>query len=226
MTSEDGKTVLLRYNAVFQPNAEDRRHCSQACFIMAVATLEGRKLSFGEVDQITGFKPGVLTWPFQSYLGYERFGLRVEVIEAMDFRAFAHDPELYIRNEYPSPKVQKEMLDNLDVPKERQAVLNLLETPSVRLTCRVPTIDDISESLQTGGVPIVSVNYWALRSDPDRYLGHAVIVVGMDETHVTVADPGPPGNPSFRVTKNTFLEALYGDEPKAASMRAIYPSRT
>lgn len=192
---------------------------------MAVESLTGISLAFSEVDQITGFAPGKLTWPFRSYLGFAHFGLEVEVIDEMNYEAFADDPEAYIRSEYESIQVQDEMLANLEKAIEVKAVRALVESDHVTLTRRRPNLDDIRSAVDADNIAIVSVNYWALHGKPDEHVGHAVIITEYGPHHFELLDPGPPGHRRFRTTVADLEQALFGHDPAAANIRTISPRR-
>lgn len=95
-------------------------------------------------------------------------------------------------------------IKNSCIPQE----VRLIETALKKLNIekKIPTIADITSLLDAGYLVLCNVNSSTLNSTTG-YVGHFVVIVGYDATHLVFHDPGLPPLENRKMRFNEFEKA-------------------
>lgn len=191
-------------------NSEDALHCVQAAFSMAVESLSGAIIDNAESERLTGFSPGVETWPYRMLAWFGENGYEVVHIDALDAPALASDP----RKELLRSGFDAETIDYFfqisDFHAEAAAISRCINS-GVVFEKRLPKISDIASGLQGGWLPIIFLDASVLTDEVrDGYQGHVVLVTGFDAEAGTylVQDSGPPPHWDWEVPGEHILKSM------------------
>lgn len=159
----------------------------------------GDAYSMQDAERITGKLPGKAPWPIAGPVWLARNGFDVKVIFDFDYPAFATEGIEYIRHRYGDEVAKWQAEHGSGFGR------GLLEEflSIVTFEQRMPTLDDVSESLATGGLVTCAVNSKPLK-DEDGYEGHYVVVYGADDERIHMHNPGPPPKAQQVVSVSEF----------------------
>ncbi|MFH0799432.1 MAG: hypothetical protein V2A66_04540 [Pseudomonadota bacterium] len=191
-------------NIPFFPNTGDGTHCFQAALMMALAVvMRERKFTYDELDAISQKLPGKWTWPTVAMLWMIEQGLKVNLIEEFDYKAFVKRGEKYLIERF-GEEVGCAQAEHSDIDREREiARLFIALAP---LEYRVPELKDIKKQLKKGAVVILNVNAAALHG-VEGYSGHFVVVCDVKKDSIILHDPGLPPYPALEVPLDRFDRA-------------------
>ncbi len=216
----DGQFTLARR----VPNMADGLHCAQACLIMAADLLGHERLSMAQAEQITGFRPGVETWPYAmcAWLGENGFEVRHE--DAVDPVALCENAEVELRRSGLDEDTLRYVLTVSDVAQERAAVERCLASARVTFVDEAPDLSRLPQRLRDGWLPMVSLDA-AVLGDRARteFEGHMVLVTALAGADVVVQDPGPPARWDWQVPLSRVAAALHS--PATTSGTITYVRR-
>ncbi len=200
-------TTQTDYLVPFFQNTADDTHCAQATVRMIRKYFEPQlDFTWDELDRGTG-KTGLhATWRMAGLIWLQSEGYDVQVIETLDYAAFAHAGVAYLSKVYTPEAVEFEMIWT-DLPLERERAKTFTDLVSIQK--RSPTQADIEQFLLQGYLVQVTLNRNRLNGWPG-YHGHAVLVKGYDASSFIGHDPGLPAIPNRVIDRETF-EASWTD---------------
>ncbi len=169
--------------------------------------LPKRMFTMSEVEQLCGYVPGKGTWKTQLLLSLDELGLQTQWIEDFDHQSFIADPESYL-----ATLLDKEALnwqiENSDLPEEADRMRQYL-AKGLPIQHRKGTRQDIKNFLNDGWLIMLEVNENVIAQIPG-YLGHVVLVLGHDDTNVTIHNPdGNNGNKANQIITWELLEKAW-----------------
>ncbi len=194
------------------PNSIDGNHCVQAClqtlldyFCLQVPTLD-------ELDSITGHKPGEYTWMSQALIWLASRNFQIIHVEDLNYVDFAKYGKTYLKKLYSKEifSVQDQMSD---LDREQGLAIKLIKDRSIQVINNRWTIEGIETFLDSGYVPLVSVNPFVFEN-LSGYAAHLVVVCDFFTNHdskeklVRICDPD---RGFFEVSTGLFQRAI--DKP-------------
>lgn len=207
----------------FRPNP-DALHCFQCTFAMTVELLTGRSLRDDEVDDLTGFRDGLETWPFAGMLALADMGLWVRNTENFDPNKFVEDPRAeLLRQTNGDTATVEHAYSTSDVLSQVQLVERAIEHPRIAFEVRTPTEADLVEQLARPDSAVVMAINARVLAGRDGYAGHSVLVRRADEHTVIVEDPGPPPAPAQALQRDLLYRAW--TSPTAGMANLIWIGR-
>lgn len=191
-------------NVPFYANTEDDMHCYQAAIASVLKYFQPDKdYTFSQLDEMSAKKEGLWTWQSQMSINLINAGYEVISVDDFDMQGFVSEGGEYLRRKYGND-VAETQIKNSDIKQEQQLEAELLEIGNH--TQRIPTIDDIRSMLQKGYLLICNVNSMAL-NDAEGYVGHFVVVFGVNGNQILFHDPGLPPTPNRAETIEKFTKA-------------------
>lgn len=163
-----------------------------------------KKYSLEEIEQITGKQPEKATWGMHWSIWFANHGYDVKHYTSFDYKAFQKLGVKYIEDAY-GVEVAKWQADNSDLKEAQEQTSEFLERIDVII--RHPTITDIHEAMNNGYLVKASVNQKLLNGE-DGYIGHSVVVTGIDNENVWFHDPGLPAFKNKKILMNKFQDAM------------------
>ena len=215
-----GRGIPIVKDFDFVANLDDDRHCLQAAYAMAVHALSGNPITMAQAEADTGFAPGHSTWPFAAMLSLIRRGYMVRSVERFGIDDFVADPDAAIREQVGDDEIADRIAETSDYDLEVLRVKELVDSGGMSFEQRSPAFADIAESLRNGEVVIVNVNGLALNGK-SGYVGHFILVTGVDDEFVEFVDPGLPPCPQGRASVDTFLKAWHYPTADVANMISV-----
>ncbi len=211
----------MNHEVPFYSNTPDDLHCYEASLKMMLKYFEPDKdYSWDELDKITGKTPGFWTWSQQSSVWLQDQGYKVINIETFDYPRFVAEGSNYLIEFYGS-EVAAEQIKHSDITREQQTCKRFLEV--VKTELRLPTWPDIETLLSQGYLIGCLVNSAAL-DGKSGYVGHFVVLKGIDDETVTVHDPGLPALENRQITKSDFEKAWGYPNENAKNLTAMIKS--
>jgi hypothetical protein len=212
---DDSKSPVVPFFA----NTPDGTHCFQASIRGALKYfLPDRNFSWEQLEKMSGKEPGKATWPQQMLVNLKEMDFDAIMVEGFDGRDFIKRGSQYLIDTF-GEKTANWQIKNSDVPQEQKRYQRLFDV-GVRCENRIPQLDEIKEYLQRGYLVICTVNSRAL-NHKDGYVGHSVLVYAVDDTYVTLHDPGPKPQESRQVPLTAFEVAWANPSEKAKNFIAL-----
>lgn len=209
---------MTLYDVPFYANTSDDTHCYQAALRSVLKYfLPDEEYTWEELERMTAKKEGLWTWPTQGLLTLQKKGFDVVDISPFDIQAFVRTGGEYLLQEY-GKEVADEQVKHSDIPQEQALYQEFLQSNTyVR---KLPTIADIKAFLDKGYLAICNVNSMALNNKPG-YVGHFVVVIGYDNDHLYLHDPGLPPQEKRQVSFEQFMKAWAYPNDKAQNLTAV-----
>lgn len=219
----------------YYANSGDGNRCWQACFRMMLEhfdTPPGKTWAWEELDDFTGRKPNMGTWPTKGMLEGNKLGLEVLTIEPFDYAEFAASAEKYWEKTV-DPAVLDYYLKHTDIPQEEKFARQFLKAKGIEHIDRPSNNQDVVRILNQGYLIINWVNM-AVIAEKEEFSGHFILIYDYDEVTDTfhVHDPNGPKWHEFKpslplkgdiLTKASFVNdkgdtgGLYAFRPKNAA---------
>ena len=210
--------MCIDYKVPFYPNTEDNTHCFQAALKMVIKYFQSnRELSWEELEKLTGKKGNLWTWPLATIVWMKNQGYEVIDIEMFDYKEFVKDKEKYLLRFYGN-EVGNEQIKHSDVTQEVKYAKQLIKTNLV--TKDVPTIQTIKGLLEEKYLMICLVNSHKLNSK-EGYVGHFVVVKGIEENNLIIHDPGLPPLENRKISIHDFEQAWSVPDVNAKNVLAF-----
>jgi hypothetical protein len=174
-------------------------------------------IEWNEWSKLTGFVEGKGTWATSALLWFKNNGYEVRHISLFDYADFASTGGDYLVREFGN-EVGEWQIAHSDISKEKALVVQGIAQSL--FTLQEPTIDDVKQFLNDGFLVKCLVNMATLNSK-EGYIGHAIVVVGYDETGFVIHDPGLPPQPNRFVTYEDFEKVWASPNKQAKELDAI-----
>jgi hypothetical protein len=182
---------MKTFQVPFIENPDDR--CVPAVIGMVLAYfIPDKVFSMSELEELCGYKRAEGTWKALSMLNMVKLGFKVYWIEDFDHDEFARNPKDYLKNILDSNSYEWQVQhSNLELEASR---IKQYQAGGLPLETRQATNDDIRNFIDDGWLVHLEVNARVL-SDRDGYEGHSILVIGYDDTGLTIHNPdGESGN--------------------------------
>lgn len=196
----------------------DNTHCFQ-CILKMIRKRDfpNEDMSWKELEEFTGKKPGCWTWATQGLVGMKQLGYDVINWREFDYKRFAERGSEYLIERYGLEK-GKAQIEHCVISYEMDNARKLGEILQTRQG--LPTWEDIERLVDQGYLVVCNVNSKALNHKPG-YSGHFVLIYHLDDTIMDMHDPGPPPQESRRVLRNDFLRAWEYPSSKERNLMAF-----
>jgi len=192
----------------FVPNP-DSLHCTQASFIMAYEAIGGPRLTMCQAEELTGFLPGVETWPYAMIASFAEAGYTVRHVDAVDAWALTSDPEPELRASGLDADTLAYFLKITDFEREHAFVTRAIATGKATFQVGAPDVTEIPIAFDEGWLPILSLDAAILAGrEHTEFEGHVVVVRGHDGDGLILDDPGPPARSGWTVPMAVVSAAL------------------
>ena len=180
----------------------DDTHCFQASIGMVLKYFTPATIySWKSLDELTGKREGLWTWPLLAMVQMKRLGFDVIYIDDFDLNQFSQQGYGYIK-ERCGEEFANAQGDHSDIPYEmKNAEIFLNE---IGVTPRIPEIQDMVKLLEDGYLVICNVNGCMLNGTTG-YSGHFVVVYKINEGYIHLHDPGLPPHKARKVLQETFI---------------------
>jgi len=190
----------------FYPNHEDNLHCALAVYQMLFDYFLHRKLSWTEIEKLSGFKDNTAAWTVTIWERMVNMGFDVRMIENFDYRRYAKQGNDYLKK-YFTESAYEWTMEHTDILTITPLIPSFLHT--VKPITRRPTLEDIDEMLEDKRLVFVTLNSRAL-NHTEGFVSHAVLVLRKEEDDYILHDPGLPPVPERRVSADDLWDAMGG----------------
>lgn len=170
-----------------------------------------------QLEQLTGFKKGLWTWPMRGVLSMIDMGFTVRDIEDFDYAAVGRDAKTYLRTIY-GDKAAAKQIEHSDIPNVELSAREF--AGRVEPERSIPEKHDIERFLRDGYVIITLINAKVLNGN-HGYIGHIVVLFRVSSSSVWMHDPGLPPRPNRRVSWKVFKRAWGYPDEKANNILAF-----
>lgn len=203
----------------FVSNTPDDMRCGHATLLSIRKYFEPQTtLTLDDIDRAIRNPKGTGTWRMAGMLWMLKSGYEVQAVELLDYEAFAVRGLAYIEEHF-GAEVAAWEAKYFDIPAEQARAVEF--AARVVPLERIPEQQDIRDYLDHGYIVQLTVNAKKLRGE-SGYLGHAVLVIGYDDTGFVLHDPGLPPRPRCYVANEQLEAAWAGDNPKSKSVVAYH----
>jgi len=188
----------------FYANTPDDTHCFQAALKMVLKYfLPQQEFNFEQLDKMTAKVEGKWTWQMAGLLWMKKNGFDVLDFENFNYTEFINRGGDFLLEEY-GEDIGRIMIDNSIISQEFEYAKQLLQEISIQ-TGKI-SIQDIERVLQKKYVPICLINAQALNGKKG-YVGHFVVVKGIENNNLILQDPGLPPIENRKVSFEDFGKA-------------------
>lgn len=188
----------------FFANTPDDTHCFQAAIKMVLKYFEpDNEFSWDQLDAITAKDKELWTWPMAGALWLKDHSYDVSFIEDFDYKTFSEKGEQYLL-ETMGEEVARAQVAHSNIDQERQYASELLRKVSIEK--RIPNLQEIQKYLSDGYLVVCNINAKKL-NDANGYVGHFVVITGINDHEMLLHDPGLPPQENRIVSLEQFNEA-------------------
>ncbi|HEU4967019.1 MAG TPA: hypothetical protein VFT53_06125, partial [Candidatus Saccharimonadales bacterium] len=195
----------------FYANHEDNMRYMVAAYRSIVQYFTGKRLSWEQADELTGYQPGRAAWTIDALTKMAAIGFDIRMIEHFDYRAYAEQGEAYLHHVYPAQEVEW-WLAHSNIRDIQPLIPEFLKT--VHWERRRPRLQDIDDMLDEDRLVFVTLNSHMLNDIPG-YANHALLVIGSENGNYIVHDSGPPPHPARKIPRDKLWDAMGGDANSA-----------
>lgn len=200
----------------FYPNHEDNMHCALAVYQMLFDYFLHRKLSWEEVEKLSGFKDSIAAWTVTVWERMANIGFDIRMIEAFDYRRYAKEGDAYLREHFSAAQYDWQIAHS-DIRNIAPRIPSFLER--VQPEKRRPTLDDIDAMLAEKRLVFVTLNSGVL-NNKGGYSDHAVLIIRKEGDNYIMHDPGLPPRPD-RIVPATVLWEAMGKRASASEVTGV-----
>lgn len=157
--------------------------CGQTCAAMMIKYyFPDFKPDFDEFNRIIGHKDGMYTFPSQEAVLLDHFGLKIKCYSSKDY--FKNEEEFRANWGDKNWAEQKKFVDleNHERFRTEMLKLNLFEK-------RSHSLDQLLEYTKQGYLVQICIDRNTLEGKDDKYMGHFVIISGIENNFVLIHDP-------------------------------------
>lgn len=186
-------------------------HCAMSAYAMIIDYFLGKKLSWSELEELSGYQPGKAAWTVQALPKLASMGLDIRMIEPFDYPKFLKQGQPYLKTLYSDEEIawyQK----NSNIAQMKHFIPDFLA--KIKYKCRRANLKDIDDMLKDGRLIFVTVNSKTL-NDKDGFISHAVVIFDKDGDNYILHDPGLPPRANRKVSAAKLFKAMGGAENTA-----------
>jgi len=193
----------------FYPNHPDDNHCAVACYRMILEYFLDKKTNWLEADKFTGFKNHKAVWTMEALLKSVQLGLDIRMIDPFDYQKYYEIGDDYLKTIWSTEEMawQKKHAQ----PIRRELIPEFSE--KIEREVRSPSLDDLDEMLDEGRLVFLTIDSGVLNNH--RYTSHAALAIGKTDKFYIIHDPGLPGRPNRRVSREKLWRAMGGKNNNA-----------
>lgn len=182
--------------------------CGQANTIAVIKYFyPNKKITFKQINKIIHYKPNKYTWPIQTAIALNHFGIKAKTFSKDDYpigqeginyfkKGFGKDFD-YIFKKW------------IDWPTREWAVKTAKRKKLLEV--RPTPFKEIEQIFKKGHIVIAIINSNVLAGIKNKpYEGHSVIITGIDKDNVYINDPDKGKN--LKYPKKLFIKAYIGPE--------------
>jgi hypothetical protein len=208
----------MENNVSFVANSNDDLHCLQAAYMSILKYFKPEMtMDWNEWNELTGFEKDKGTWASAGLLWFKNQGFDITHISLFDYENFIKNGGDYLL-QLTGEEVGNWQISHTNMPLEIERAKKLLAGSIVQK--REPKVEDIKDLLKSGYLVRVLVNANKLNQKPG-YFGHAVTIIGFNDSEVIFHDPGLPPIPNRRITWEDFESAWADPNIEAKELDAI-----
>ncbi|MEK7632670.1 MAG: hypothetical protein AAB473_02670 [Patescibacteria group bacterium] len=189
----------------FYSNLPDDLHCSQACIRMVCEAL-GKQISWEEANAITGFTPGLYTWPPRSIINLNGMFPGTKYWTNFDYHQFVKNSHEYLLEYYRGNEkwvADQEAHATPGFEREHKDAQEMIDAGL--LAIQALSAEQMRVMLQE--YFIIAFVHFGILHGVDNNAGHAILVYDIQGDEVTFHDPGLPPRPGHRVSIDHFMKA-------------------
>ncbi len=190
----------------FYPNHDDNLHCMLAVYQSIIDYFYDEKLSWEEIEDLTGFEHQKAAWSLTIVSHLAKRGMKIRMVEPFDYSRYFKIGAPYL-DEVFSPVEKEWQLKNSNILEIRPLIPDFLAT--VKYNMKRPTLSDIDSMLDDNMLVFVTLNSQIL-NDKAGYSSHAVLVLEADSEEYIIHDPGLPPQAYRKISKQKLFEAMGG----------------
>lgn len=212
----------IKYDVPYFRNTPDDTHCFQASLRMVLKYFwTDRDFTWEDLDTISSKQKDLWTWPMAGLTWLKSNGFDVVDVEDFDYGQFLNAPEDYLVSKF-GELTAREQIAHSDINAELENTRQFLQ--AVHVENRQPDVHEISQFLKDCYLIIANVNAEALNDRPG-FVGHFVVVIGVDSEGLIIHDPGLPGEENRHVSFERFTKAwAYPNEGAKNLMAFRFPA--
>lgn len=205
-------------NIPFFSNTKDNTHCYQAALkIVLKHFMPYKTFSMKALDELTAHSKSLWTWPTQAIINLHKMGFEIVDIDDFDISKFIKLGDKYLIQKYGS-FVAKEQKTHSNISRERKIYREYLSLGLHQQ--RIPKVEEINDLLQKGYLVICNLNAQTLNRKAG-YIGHFVVIFGIDDKYVYIHDPGLPPIKNRKITHKDFIQAWAYPDAQANNILAF-----
>jgi peptidase C3-like protein len=203
----------------FFANTPDDTHCFQAVIRGILKHfLPDREFSWEELDHRSAKLPGMATWPQAMLVSLRETGFDVVAVEGFDGHDFIKRGADYLADAFGKEAADWQIAHS-DIAGEQKNYQKMYDA-GVKCENRIPNLSELRTYLQRGYLLECLVNARILNGKTG-YVGHFVLVYDMDDSYVTLHDPGLPGHEAQQVPLADFEKAWASPNENAKGFVAL-----
>lgn len=180
-------------------------HCQEASLQSILSYFKpDSSYGFEQMCEITGRNSDKAVWAFGYSLWLTDNGFEVQRITTVDYKAFARQGIDYIRDTY-GDEIADWQEQNTNFEKALQLADQYID--KVDIVTKSPQISDIESAMVDGWLAKVMIDSGVVE-ETGQYLGHSVVVTGVESDSVIYHENGMPPIPDRKVTQELFQVAI------------------
>lgn len=169
--------------------------CGQACVAMAIKYYYPKfEPDFDEFNTVIRHKEGKYTYPTQSVLLLDYYGVKAKIYSSKDLLTTLNEPGLFERIFKGDYEEVKNYLDNL---VHDWAIIECKGKGLFKKQRR--KFDDLLNMVADGKVVIIPIDLNTLYNKKGSYDGHFVIITGVQGEYIFIHDPDEGPHIKYRV---------------------------
>lgn len=191
----------------FVANSDDDMHCVPAVFRMLNQHFFDEDLSWKEIDEVLKVIPNKGVWTFLGQLYLAKKGLDIINIEPIDFEKLIVEGMDYLY-EVVGEKTADYYINNSNLFSVLDDLPEYLE--HIRHETRRSSVNEIKKYLRESKLVTAEVDSGVLNGH-DNFCLHMVLIIGFENNHFIIHDPGLPPLPARKVTEKELERAFAYD---------------
>lgn len=192
----------------FYANRDDNKSCSLACLMMALEHITGKRYSWSELENLSGFEDGKAAWTIQAWQALASQGIDINMSENFDYQKYFDQGEEYLKGFFTTEELEWQ-LKNSNLLSIKPLILSFLQSVSYNQV--IPDLKTIDSLLKSGYLVTVQLNSNILNDTPG-YTAHMILVFDKEGDDYIAHDPGLPPKASRRIAGDKLFLAMGGKE--------------
>jgi RluA family pseudouridine synthase len=198
----------------FYANHEDGMHCMLAVYRSIIDYFLHRKISWDELEKITGYEPGRAAWSIKALVHMLNMGFDIRMIEPFDYARYLKEGKSYLEETFNAEEKQW-LYEHSNILELRPQIAPFLQ--QVTPEHRSAALSDIDDMLADDRLVFVTVNSRVLAGKEGFFL-HAILVIGTQGDDYIVHDPGGKATSpqeNRHVSRELLWQAMGGENNRA-----------